>query len=59
MEPLAIAVHAAQRANVKIADSVIVTGAGPMGCLCVQVAKAFGASKVLVTGELNLSRIIF
>lgn len=49
LEPLAVAVHACQRAPIKIGDVVLVTGAGAVGLLCMLTAKAFGASKVLMT----------
>ena len=51
MEPLAIAVHGIlERAKVEPEDLVVVLGCGPIGLLALQVAKAEGASQVLVTG---------
>ncbi len=47
MEPLAVAVHITKQASVKMGDSVVVFGAGPVGLLCCAVAKAFGAAKVI------------
>ena len=52
-EPLAVCLHAAKRAlgTAKNLDGkrVIVTGAGPIGCLCVAVAQHLGAAEILVT----------
>lgn len=55
MEPLAVAVHACRRAGVKTGDTVLVVGAGPIGMSSVLVARAFGASKILVT-DINAKR---
>jgi len=49
LEPLAVVVHAVRRAGVSAGDYVMVCGAGPVGLLCMQAAKAFGASHVVVT----------
>lgn len=49
LEPLSVAVHACKRANVRLGSEVLVLGAGPIGLVTVLVAKAFGASKVLIT----------
>ena len=51
MEPLAVAVHGIlERAKVEPEDVVVVLGCGPIGLLALQVAKAEGASRVLITG---------
>lgn len=52
-EPLAVCLHAANRGEA-IAGSlsgkvVLVTGAGPIGALCVAVARKRGASEIIVT----------
>lgn len=47
IEPLAVAVHIVRQACVAPGQSVIVMGAGPVGLLCLAVAKAFGASKTV------------
>jgi len=56
MEPLAVAVHACRRAGVKTGDTVLVVGAGPIGMSSILVAKAFGATKILVT-DINGKRV--
>ena len=48
-EPCAVTVHAVRLSQLKLGDSVAVLGAGPIGLLCMQVAKAAGASKVIVS----------
>ncbi|MEU8970024.1 L-idonate 5-dehydrogenase [Streptomyces monashensis] len=48
-EPLAVAVHAVRRAGDVTGRHVLVTGAGPIGCLVVAAAKAAGAARVTVT----------
>lgn len=49
VEPAAVAVYATQQSGISAGDSVLVSGAGPIGLLCVQAAFAFGATKVFVT----------
>jgi len=49
IEPLAVAVWAVQRAEVGLGHRVLVTGAGPIGLLVAQVARAAGAAEVIVT----------
>jgi L-idonate 5-dehydrogenase len=48
-EPLAVALHAVRRAGQVAGRHVLVTGAGPIGCLVVAAAKAAGAARVTVT----------
>ncbi|MFI2633541.1 L-idonate 5-dehydrogenase [Streptomyces collinus] len=48
-EPLSVALHAVRRAGDVAGRHVLVTGAGPIGCLVVAAAKAAGASRVTVT----------
>nr|WP_170290886.1 alcohol dehydrogenase catalytic domain-containing protein [Moorella glycerini] len=48
-EPLAAAVHAVAKANIKWGDVVLIIGPGPMGQLVAQVAKAEGA-RIIVVG---------
>lgn len=49
IEPLSVAVWACRKANVGLGQSVLITGAGPIGLLCLQVALAAGASRVVIT----------
>ncbi len=52
-EPLAVCLHAANRgeaiAGSLVGKVVMVTGAGPIGALCVAVARQLGASEIIVT----------
>jgi L-iditol 2-dehydrogenase len=56
IEPLAVAVWAVQRAQVSLGHRVLVTGAGPIGLLVSQVARAAGATEVIVT-DINDDRL--
>lgn len=47
---LITAVHAIDRASIRLADRVMVQGAGAVGLSCVALAKLSGASKVILTG---------
>jgi L-iditol 2-dehydrogenase len=49
MEPLSVAVWACRKAGVSAGDRVLVTGAGPIGLLAMQVARAFGATQVEIS----------
>lgn len=49
LEPLSVGIWACHRASLSPGDRVLVTGAGPVGLLAAQTARAFGASHVRVT----------
>lgn len=53
LEPLSVGVHACRRAGVTVGSVVLVLGAGPIGLVTLLAAKAFGASKVLISGTLH------
>lgn len=48
-EPLAVSLHAVQRAGNLLGKRVLVTGAGPIGCLIAMAAKLNGAAQVTVS----------
>ncbi len=48
-EPLAVTIHAAQQAGSLAGKKVLVTGCGPIGLLCVLVARSCGAVTVVST----------
>ncbi|OKH86804.1 L-idonate 5-dehydrogenase [Thalassospira sp. TSL5-1] len=48
-EPLAVCLHAVNRAGDLSGKRVLVTGAGPIGALCVAAAKQAGAAEIIVT----------
>ncbi|KAH6663701.1 putative sorbitol/xylitol dehydrogenase, partial [Halenospora varia] len=58
VEPLSIAVHSVKLAGVTTGQSILVFGAGPIGLLCCAVAKALGASTVLLV-DIEQSRLTF
>lgn len=47
-EPLSVGIHACRRGHVRLSSTVLVTGAGPIGLMCMIVAKASGASQVSI-----------
>lgn len=49
LEPLSVGIWACRRAQLEPGDEVLVTGAGPVGILSAQVARALGAASVTVT----------
>jgi 2-desacetyl-2-hydroxyethyl bacteriochlorophyllide A dehydrogenase len=49
LEPVSVAVHTMDIASIKVGDSVIITGAGAIGLLLLQLSIRSGASKVLVS----------
>ncbi len=48
-EPLSVCLHAAGRAGPLLGRRVLVTGSGPIGVLCVLVARRAGAAEVVAT----------
>jgi L-iditol 2-dehydrogenase len=52
LEPLGVALHAVDLAKIKVASSVAILGAGPIGLLILQVAKLAGAAPVFITDRL-------
>jgi len=56
MEPLSVGVWACRKAGVGAGDRVLVTGAGPIGLLAMQCARAFGATEVTVS-DVNERRL--
>nr|BAK04516.1 predicted protein [Hordeum vulgare subsp. vulgare] len=59
IEPLAVGVHSVSTlANVRPGQIVCVFGAGPVGLLCMAVAKALGASRIIAV-DINTDRLAF
>ncbi|MFD4957813.1 NAD(P)-dependent alcohol dehydrogenase [Microbacterium sp. NPDC058389] len=48
-EPLSVGIWANQKAGTGPGSRVLIAGAGPIGVICAQVARAFGASEVVVS----------
>ncbi|MCL2098835.1 MAG: alcohol dehydrogenase catalytic domain-containing protein [Oscillospiraceae bacterium] len=47
-EPLACVLNALELSPVKLGDTVVIIGAGPIGCMIIPIAKLLGASKIIV-----------
>jgi 2-desacetyl-2-hydroxyethyl bacteriochlorophyllide A dehydrogenase len=50
IEPTAVALHVVLRANVQAGDNVTILGDGPIGLLCLQMAKLQGGQKIFIAG---------
>jgi L-iditol 2-dehydrogenase len=57
-EPLSVGVHACERAGVTAGSRVVVLGSGPIGLVCMLVAKAMGAAHVVMT-DVREERLAF
>lgn len=47
-EPLGCVLNALELSSIKLGDTVVIIGAGPIGCMIIGVAKKMGASKVIL-----------
>jgi len=56
IEPLSVAIWACQRGKVAPGTRVLITGAGPIGLVCLQAALAYGATEVVVS-DVNAHRL--
>ncbi|MFC7676226.1 NAD(P)-dependent alcohol dehydrogenase [Mycolicibacterium sp. GCM10028919] len=56
LEPLSVAITTMRKAGVAPGSSILIAGAGPIGVLCAQTARAFGASRIVVTDLLESRR---
>lgn len=56
IEPVSVVLWAARCAELKGGDHILVTGAGPIGLLMTQVARALGATEVVVS-DVNPTRL--
>ncbi|MFF2650720.1 NAD(P)-dependent alcohol dehydrogenase [Streptomyces sp. NPDC058045] len=56
IEPLSVALWAARRGRIGAGDRVLITGAGPIGLLSAQVARALGATEIAVS-DVNPARL--
>ncbi len=48
-EPLSVGIASAQKAGITAGSSVLIAGAGPVGLVTAQVARAFGATTIIVS----------
>jgi L-iditol 2-dehydrogenase len=49
LEPLSVAIATMRKAAVAPGSSVLIAGAGPIGVMCAQTARAFGATRIVVS----------
>jgi L-iditol 2-dehydrogenase len=56
LEPLSVGIWACRKGGVGLGDRVLVTGAGPIGNLAMQVARAAGATTVVIA-DVNSDRL--
>ncbi|MBC7723265.1 MAG: NAD(P)-dependent alcohol dehydrogenase [Burkholderiaceae bacterium] len=49
IEPLSVGIWACKRADVGPGSSVLIAGAGPIGVIMAQTARAFGATRIYIT----------
>ena len=57
-EPLSVCLHAARRAGDLLGKRVLVTGCGPIGLLCVAIARRAGAVEIVAT-DLSANALTF
>jgi L-iditol 2-dehydrogenase len=51
LEPLGVAIHAADLAKLRVAESVVILGAGPIGLSLLQTVRAAGAQPIYVVDQ--------
>lgn len=56
VEPLSTGLQTAKRGGVEPGDTVFIAGSGPIGLMCLQAAKAFGATRLIIS-DLVASRL--
>ncbi|MEU6608362.1 NAD(P)-dependent alcohol dehydrogenase [Streptomyces shenzhenensis] len=49
LEPLSVAITTMRKAGIVPGSSILIAGAGPIGIICAQTARAFGASRIVVS----------
>jgi L-iditol 2-dehydrogenase len=49
LEPLSVAITTMRKAGIVPGSSVLIAGAGPIGIICAQTARAFGAAEIIVS----------
>jgi len=57
LEPMAVVVHSLLHAKIKVGDTVVVQGSGPIGLLTTACCKLAGAARVIATGAKNRRRL--
>ncbi len=49
MEPTSVAIATLRKAAIGAGSSLLIAGAGPIGLMCAQVARAMGATRIVVS----------
>ncbi|MEW1718326.1 NAD(P)-dependent alcohol dehydrogenase [Streptomyces sp. NPDC093109] len=49
LEPLSVAITTMRKAGIVPGSSILIAGAGPIGIICAQTARAFGAARIVVS----------
>jgi len=49
LEPLSVAITTMRKARIVPGSRVLIAGAGPIGIICAQAAKAFGATEIIIS----------
>jgi len=57
LEPVAVVIHAILLAQIKLGDTVVVQGCGPIGLLTIACASVAGASRIIAIGRRNRKRL--
>jgi L-iditol 2-dehydrogenase len=47
-EPLGCVLNALELSNIRLGDTVVIIGAGPIGCMIIEAARRMGATRVIV-----------
>ncbi|WP_232820237.1 NAD(P)-dependent alcohol dehydrogenase [Brachybacterium sp. YJGR34] len=55
-EPVSVALHAVRKAGITEGSRVLITGAGPIGVLNAQVARAYGATEIVISDPVENRR---
>ncbi|MGH3675099.1 MAG: NAD(P)-dependent alcohol dehydrogenase [Mycobacterium sp.] len=56
LEPLSVAIATMRKAAAGPGSSILIAGAGPIGVMCAQTARAFGAGRIVVSDPLPARR---
>lgn len=56
-EPASSVIACQENINVGLGDTVVIIGDGPIGCLHIEVARARGASKIIMSGLTRLASV--
>jgi len=56
VEPCAVSINAVLNAKIPLGGNVVVLGPGPIGLMCVRIAKLMGAAKVVLIGTTGKNR---